>query len=256
MSDLPSSRIRNVVLVGHDNHGSRQLFEGIVSAFPDRSFLLALTQGLFYRKSFIGSLWQLLTRASFRFCLRRFLDMKKHQWSGRTLRAACQTRGFPVVSTRDINSEATLTRIRDFQPDLLVSLYTMHLYRAEILSIPRLGAIGAHPSLLPEYRGLEVFYWALANGEKETGVTVSKLSPKIDLGKIISQERFVLTEDQTVTGLYTEVTNRAERMLCETIARLDKGPVTAEPMKGEGSYFPMPTREAYRRFKKDGRKWS
>jgi methionyl-tRNA formyltransferase len=51
-----------------------------------------------------------------------------------------------------------------------------------------LGAINLHASLLPKYRGAAPINWALYHGERETGVTVFHITPKVDSGPILAQE--------------------------------------------------------------------
>jgi len=60
---------------------------------------------------------------------------------------------------------------------------------AEILSLPKLGAIGVHPSLLPKYRGPTPIQSAILSGDRQTGVTLFLVDDKVDHGPILSQAR-------------------------------------------------------------------
>jgi folate-dependent phosphoribosylglycinamide formyltransferase PurN len=53
-----------------------------------------------------------------------------------------------------------------------------------------LGALNAHASLLPAYRGTTTEFWQLAHGERETGVTIQRMAPRVDEGNIVVQERW------------------------------------------------------------------
>ncbi len=57
----------------------------------------------------------------------------------------------------------------------------------EILEIPRLGAIGVHPSFLPKYRGPSPIQAAILNGDEETGVSLFLVDEKVDHGPILAQ---------------------------------------------------------------------
>lgn len=59
----------------------------------------------------------------------------------------------------------------------------------EILAIPKLGAINIHYSLLPKYRGASPVESAILNGDTETGVTIQKITSKMDAGNILAQEK-------------------------------------------------------------------
>ncbi len=164
-------------LIGHDNSGSQAMVKSLLSAFPDATFELAVTTGLYYRKTLLQSIVKMLRESSFVFCASRAVEMFLHRIKGESLGTIASAAGIAWFETSDINGTDALARIRTFAPDIIVSLYSMHIYRAEILSIPRLAAISAHPSVLPNYRGLEVFFWAMANGEDQIGVSVFKLTP-------------------------------------------------------------------------------
>ena len=249
-----SASVQRVVLVAHDNEGSYRLFERITSAFPDKEFLLVIGQGLYYKRSFLSSVIKLLREASWLFVFFRFVQLVRYRLSGRSLKKAAAKRGIGILKTMDINSPRTTDEIARFGPDLLVSLFTMQIYKDAVLSIPRLGAISSHPSLLPEYRGLEVFFWVLANEEKETGVSVFFLNEKIDDGDLIRQEPLPIRADHSVESLYSEITEMCGNMLVETISELDAGTggTLARPTE-KGSYYGMPDREAFRRFRRTGR---
>lgn len=249
------NNIHRIVLVGHDNEGSSRLFRIITDAFPECQFLAIESKGLYYKKSFIASVAKLLKEASWLFVFVRFLELLKHKLFGATLASLARSRGIPLIHTRDVNSAGTLRQIEAFEPDLLVSLFTMQIYKSKVISLPRFGAITSHPSILPNYRGLEVFFWALANNEKETGVSVFFLSERIDDGRVIWQNRLGIDERTTVASLYRSITDIGGKGLVESIVAIDKGTAQTIPQEGMGSYFSMPDRSAVRRFLKLGRKF-
>ena len=174
---------------------------------------------------------------------------------GDTIVRECRRRGIPIIFTKDINSERVLSALRDYQPDLMVSLYTMQIYRKDIIGVPRYGSITSHPSMLPDYRGLEVFFWVLVNDESETGVSVFYLTGKVDVGGVISQEIIPILDTYSVSDLYSIVTEVAGRLLVQAISDIDTNCVKTFKVSGEGSYYPMPTREAVSRFRKLGKRF-
>lgn len=62
-----------------------------------------------------------------------------------------------------------------------------------ILSLYDQGhALNVHPSLLPRYRGAAPIQWTIANGDRESGVTVQELSiDKFDHGRVLAQQKAV-----------------------------------------------------------------
>ena len=66
-----------------------------------------------------------------------------------------------------------------------------------------LGCLAAHDSLLPKYRGCAPTVWAIINGEKETGVTLFKISDQgVDAGDVFGQKSVPIGENDTATEIY------------------------------------------------------
>lgn len=248
-------RVRRIVLVGHDNEGSARLFDAIVDAFPDVEFLLVVTHGLYAGKSFAASVVKLLREASWWFVFFRFIELVRYKVFHRGLARRAAAKGVRVVHSSDVNAESLISVLRQFEPDLLVSLFTMQIYKRAILEVPRFGGITSHPSILPSYRGLEVFFWVLANDEAETGVSVFRLTEKIDAGEVIAQERIPITPETTVASLYRTITGSGGRLLVEGILAIDDDRVEVIPQSGAPSYFAMPDPDSYRRFRRTGRRF-
>lgn len=71
----------------------------------------------------------------------------------------------------------------------------------------KFGMIAAHPSLLPKYRGFAPVNWVIIKGEKETGVTLFLIGKgEADSGKIISQKKISIMQDEYAIDLFTKVT--------------------------------------------------
>lgn len=73
----------------------------------------------------------------------------------------------------------------------IIIVYKMpFLLKKEIFTIPKYGSINIHPSLLPQYRGPNPWFWTYYNMEKESGVTIHRIDEKEDHGEILAQAGF------------------------------------------------------------------
>ena len=124
-------------------------------------------------------------------------------------------------------------QVRDLAPELiLVYSYSMLLH-AEVLCIPRRGAINIHGALLPEYRGPNPMQWALLNGETETGVTLHYMTTECDAGDIIAQRRVPILFTDTWRDVLARVTEATNTLLSEELSQLLSG-VSAGPRMRPG----------------------
>ena len=94
----------------------------------------------------------------------------------------------PVLQPESLRDENFHAQLQALEPDLLAVVAFLILPRS-VLAIPKLGSVNVHPSLLPKYRGAAPIQWAIINGETETGVTIFRLSPRVDAGDILIQQR-------------------------------------------------------------------
>ncbi len=85
--------------------------------------------------------------------------------------------------------------------DLLLVMSYGHILKQEILDLPPLGALNLHTSILPAYRGPAPIEAAIANGEKETGVTLMGIERKVDAGPILDCEKVPIDPQNTSAHL-------------------------------------------------------
>lgn len=84
------------------------------------------------------------------------------------------------------------TRVETYAPDMLLVWRCPYILSSDIYTLPRYGAFNLHPSLLPEYKGLNPWDAVYGNNEKETGVTLHRISDIADSGEIICQDKFTI----------------------------------------------------------------
>lgn len=82
--------------------------------------------------------------------------------------------------------DASVTqRLAEHRPDLIVSWFWPRRLPTAWLGVPRLGAIGAHPSLLPRHRGPNPYFWAIDEGDPITGASIHYLTQEYDEGAVL-----------------------------------------------------------------------
>lgn len=93
----------------------------------------------------------------------------------------------PYTLLNKTNHKYVASVIRNWNPDLIVVYSMSQLLRENIFSIPRLGTINLHPSLLPLYRGPNPTLWQYADMVLNPGVTVHYIDSGEDTGDILAQ---------------------------------------------------------------------
>ncbi len=145
------------------------------------------------------------------------------------IKLSAQAQNVSVLQPENVNSPAPLETIRQLEPDLLVTAAYGQILSAQLLSIPRLGGINLHGSILPAYRGAAPVARAIQNGEAETGVSVIRMTPKIDAGGIIAIARTPIGPDETSGELEERLAQIGAPLIVEAVAKLTAGPVPILP---------------------------
>ncbi len=135
-------------------------------------------------------------------------------WFG-SVAGLASARGISVHTPDDPNVPAFMEEIRRVRPDLVFSFYYRRLLSPAILTIPRLGAINLHGSLLPKYRGRAPLNWVLVHGETTTGVTLHYMDAQADHGDIIAQRVVPIAVEDTAPILSRKLTAAARALLAE-----------------------------------------
>ncbi|RYY68699.1 MAG: methionyl-tRNA formyltransferase, partial [Comamonadaceae bacterium] len=118
------------------------------------------------------------------------------------LRSDALALGLPVFTFASLRSAEAEATMRSLDADLGVMAYVLQFAPQAFVAIPRHGTIQFHPSLLPRHRGPSSIGWAVALGERETGVTVFRPTDGLDEGPVILQKSCPIDPDESVGELY------------------------------------------------------
>ena len=90
----------------------------------------------------------------------------------------------------------------NLNPNLAVMAYVTDIIPEKLLSVPSLGTICYHPSLLPRHRGASAINWAVIQGDRRTGLTIFWVEKGIDTGPILLQKEVEIGPEDTTGTLY------------------------------------------------------
>lgn len=133
-------------------------------------------------------------------------DHKSKKKSGRIyLDEIAKSTNTPLYKLNHINDLDVANVITEYEIDWLFIIGWSQIASANLLSIPKKGVIGAHPTLLPVGRGRAVVPWAIIKGLDKTGVTFFKMDEGVDTGEILDQYEIPIAQNETATTLYEKV---------------------------------------------------
>ncbi len=126
----------------------------------------------------------------------------------------------------------------------MFSFYYRYMLDKAWLTLPRLGALNMHGSLLPKYRGRAPVHWAIIHGETATGASLHYMVEKPDAGALVDQQSVPILENDTALDVSLKVAAAAQEVLRRSLPLLVAGTAKARALDlAQGSYFGRRTPE-------------
>jgi methionyl-tRNA formyltransferase len=122
----------------------------------------------------------------------------------------------PLLQPEKLKSPEFLAALSNWKPDIQV-VVAFRMLPEKIWSLPPMGTLNVHGSLLPQYRGAAPINWAIINGERETGVTTFQLQHTIDTGDILLQDSIAISPNMTAGELHDKMMIVGANLLVKTL---------------------------------------
>lgn len=146
--------------------------------------------------------------------------------------------GLPVLKPAKLKHDAALEeRLRSFGADVFVVAIYSKIIPQNILSIPPMGNINVHPSLLPLYRGTAPIRTPLLHGDTETGVSVMLMDEQVDHGPLLAVRMVPIAPNDTNVTLTEKLANVAAPLLTEALRGYESGALVPQEQDHNSATF-------------------
>ena len=174
-----------------------------------------------------------------------------HHQHRNPLKELAIARDLPVFQPVKASAPESLDVLASWQADLYVVAAYGQILSTKFLSLPRLGAINVHASILPKHRGASPIQHAVWVGDTETGITIFQIVRELDAGDVLAIERTSIGPNETSGELEERLASFAVPVLLRAVDQLDAGTATPQPQDHSQSTY------ARRLSKSDGEiRWS
>lgn len=161
------------------------------------------------------------------------------------VKQAASRHNLPIYQPQKIkNNEELQGRLREIAPDAIIVVGYGRIIPKWMLDLPRYGNLNLHASILPKYRGAAPIQWAIANGERVTGVTTMRIDEGLDTGDILLQQELGIQDDDTAETLGPRLAAIGADLMIETLSRLQATTIIPKPQNHvEATLAPILTKE-------------
>ena len=166
------------------------------------------------------------------------------QISASPMKTASIAASIPVHQPEKIRSPEARNLLQQLAPDCIVIIAYGQIIPAALLTIPRLGWINLHGSLLPKYRGAAPINWAIANGETQTGLTTMRIDAGMDTGDMLLQQEIDIAPEETAPELAASMAEAGAPLVLATLRGLVSGNLVPHPQDNDqATYAPLLKKE-------------
>lgn len=134
----------------------------------------------------------------------------------------------PLLQPKSLLDSAFHEQLRALESDIFV-VVAYRILPKMVLSIPSIGAVNLHASILPAYRGAAPIQWALLNGDSQTGVTTFLIQPKVDTGDILMRETVDILPEDNFGSLSDRLSRVGADCLHKTLDGLTNNTIKPKP---------------------------
>jgi methionyl-tRNA formyltransferase len=148
--------------------------------------------------------------------------------------------GIPVVQPTKIRTADFEAWVREQAADVAVVLAYGRILPSPILSAPRRGCMNLHASILPKLRGAAPINWAIARGERTTGISLMQMDEGLDTGPVYAARSLDIGPDETAGELASRLGELAALVVSDDLPRAVRGELPLEPQNAaEATLAPL-----------------
>jgi len=160
------------------------------------------------------------------------------------VKALALERGIPVYQPDRLKPAEVADTLRGWGADLGVVAAYGRIIPEHLLTIPRLGMINVHASLLPKYRGAAPVHRAVINGDSQTGVTIMRVVKELDAGGMFATVTRPIGPDETSDVVESALADMGAELLVTVVEQLGSGNAREEPQDNtQATYASRLTKE-------------
>jgi methionyl-tRNA formyltransferase len=159
-------------------------------------------------------------------------------------KAWARERDVPVLQPEKVRDGRLAAELAALRPDALCVTAYGRILGKDLLHLAPYGALNVHASLLPRYRGAAPVQWAIACGERETGVTIMQMDEGLDTGDVLLQRVLEIAPDDDAEALAPRLATLGGAALVEALAGLERGAIVPVPQdRAQATLAPILSKE-------------
>ncbi len=150
----------------------------------------------------------------------------------------------PVFQPVTLKKSTDQLALSELRPDLMVVVAYGLILPPAVLTIPRLGCINVHASLLPRWRGAAPIQRAIEFGDEVSGITIMQMEEGLDTGPMLATTTCPIASNETGGSLHDKLVQLGPQLLLQTIDKMVQDGIKADVQNNDQvTYAPKLTKK-------------
>lgn len=162
-----------------------------------------------------------------------------HKLTPSPVKALALEAGIEVFTPENFKDKEEIKKFEDLKADLCIVVAYGIILPQRVIDAPKCGCINVHGSILPKYRGAAPIQRALLDGEEETGVSIMKLTLKLDAGDVYSVATLKIEKNDTSATLFAKLADLGAMTLLIALPKIFDGSLKAVPQDEDAVTYAM-----------------
>lgn len=162
-----------------------------------------------------------------------------HKLTPSPVKALALEAGIEVFTPENFKNEEEIKKFEALKADLCIVVAYGIILPQRVIDAPKCGCINVHGSILPKYRGAAPIQRALLDGEEETGVSIMKLTLKLDAGDVYSVATLKIEKNDTSATLFAKLADLGAMTLLIALPKIFDGSLKAVPQDEDAVTYAM-----------------
>jgi len=141
------------------------------------------------------------------------------------------SKNIPVHQPESLKNSEIIEILTAYQADVMIVLAYGLLLPKNVLTLPRVGCINLHASLLPKWRGASPITQVILAGDKQTGISIMQMDEGLDTGPVLTTFTCAIDEEDTAASLTDKLANLGSENIGQVLDNLETGRYKAIPQE-------------------------
>ena len=153
------------------------------------------------------------------------------------VKQAALRHGLTVEQPATLREASAVDHLQSYRPDVMIVVAYGLILPASVLSVPAMGCINIHASLLPRWRGAAPIHRALLAGDSQTGVTIMQMDAGLDTGPMLLEKTTAIARTDTTGSLHDRLAQMGAEAVIEALDGMIAGSLSPRPQPAEGATY-------------------